>query len=145
MKFKRTVGLLLSFVMVVSSLNIGYAVELNEIDVPEITTKDKVLSENERLVEIEDIEDTEVKDLRAASSTDIVYPVEGGNTYFALSTGTITDADATITKADIPSKINGVMIGKESYNTDVAPYIQTASNSTIVPLRFVAHAIAAEM
>ena len=35
-----------------------------------------------------------------------------------------------------------VVIGNKEYTVDVAPYIQTASNSTLVPLRFVALAIA---
>ncbi len=37
---------------------------------------------------------------------------------------------------------SSVVIGNKEYTVDAAPYIQTASNSTLVPLRFVALAIA---
>lgn len=42
-------------------------------------------------------------------------------------------------KVTIGSEI--IMIGDKEYNIDAAPYIQTESNSTLVPLRFVALAI----
>lgn len=37
-----------------------------------------------------------------------------------------------------------VVVGDKTYSIDVAPYIQTSSNSTLVPLRFVALAIGGE-
>ena len=46
----------------------------------------------------------------AYSETDIAYPVEGGNIYFDKETGTITDCDFSVTKADIPSEIDGVAV-----------------------------------
>ncbi|MGM9553572.1 MAG: leucine-rich repeat domain-containing protein, partial [Faecousia sp.] len=46
----------------------------------------------------------------ADSSTDIAYPVEGGNIYFDKETGTITDCDDTVTNADIPATIDGVAV-----------------------------------
>ena len=46
----------------------------------------------------------------AYSDTDIAYPVEGGNIYFAKTTGTITDCDESVTKVDIPSEIDGVAV-----------------------------------
>lgn len=50
--------------------------------------------------------------LAEKSSTDVAYTVEGGDIYFDTSTGTITDCDSTVTKAIIPSTINGVEVKK---------------------------------
>ena len=47
---------------------------------------------------------------RAASSTDFKYEVEGGYIYFNESTGAITDCDSAVTKAVIPSEINGASV-----------------------------------
>ena len=47
---------------------------------------------------------------QAYSETDIAYPVEGGNIYFDKETGTITDCDISVTKAEIPAKIDGVAV-----------------------------------
>ena len=44
------------------------------------------------------------------SSTDVVYNVESGKIYFNKSTGEITDCDSTVTKAVIPSEINGTSV-----------------------------------
>lgn len=44
------------------------------------------------------------------SATEITYPVTGGNLYFDTATGKITDCDATVTEAVIPSEINGVEV-----------------------------------
>ena len=46
----------------------------------------------------------------AYSDTDIAYPVKGGNLYFDKATGTITDCDESVTKADIPAQIEGVAV-----------------------------------
>ena len=46
----------------------------------------------------------------AYSETDVAYPVEGGNIYFDKKTGTITSCDFSVTKADIPSEIDGVAV-----------------------------------
>ena len=48
----------------------------------------------------------------AYSDTDIAYPVEGGNIYFDKETGTITDCDESVTKADIPVEIAGSVVKK---------------------------------
>lgn len=47
---------------------------------------------------------------RTARAIDITYPVTGGNLYFDVTTGTITDCDSSVTKADIPSEIYGVPV-----------------------------------
>lgn len=44
------------------------------------------------------------------SDTDVAYAVEGGNIYFDKSTGTITGSDESVTKASIPSEIDGVKV-----------------------------------
>lgn len=41
---------------------------------------------------------------------DSPYPVEGGNIYFNVETGTVTDCDESVTEAIIPSQINGVNV-----------------------------------
>ena len=46
----------------------------------------------------------------AYNESDIAYPVEGGNLYFDKATATITDCDESVTKADIPAKINGIAV-----------------------------------
>ena len=46
----------------------------------------------------------------AYNEGDIAYPVEGGNIYFDEGTGTITDCDETVTKAEIPAQIDGVAV-----------------------------------
>ncbi len=51
-----------------------------------------------------------IASVSAYSETDIAYPVEGGNIYFDKETGTITDCDFSVTKADIPSEIDGVAV-----------------------------------
>jgi len=48
----------------------------------------------------------------------IAYAVEGGNIYFDKATGAITDADETVTSANIPAEIDGVAvteIGKRAF------------------------------
>ena len=47
---------------------------------------------------------------RAASSTDFKYEVEGGFIYFDESSGAITGCDENVTKAVIPSEINGASV-----------------------------------
>ncbi len=45
-----------------------------------------------------------------ASAADLTYAVTGGSIYFDANTGTITDCDSTVTRADIPSEIYGVTV-----------------------------------
>lgn len=55
-----------------------------------------------------------------ASETGIPYAVEGGNIYFDKETQTITDADESITAANIPEQIDGVAvtaIGTAAFST----------------------------
>ncbi|MBR4308813.1 MAG: S-layer homology domain-containing protein [Oscillospiraceae bacterium] len=40
----------------------------------------------------------------------VTYEVEGGNLYFDPETGTVTDCDSTVTKAEIPETIAGVPV-----------------------------------
>ena len=44
------------------------------------------------------------------STTEVTYPVTGGNLYFDTATGAITDCDTSVTEAVIPSAINGVSV-----------------------------------
>ena len=46
----------------------------------------------------------------AKSSTDIAYPVTGGNIYFDQAKGTITDCDKSVTEAVIPTEIEGITV-----------------------------------
>lgn len=50
-----------------------------------------------------------------ASSVTYKYAVQGGNLHFDASTGTITDCDTSVTRADIPSEIYGVPVEKIGY------------------------------
>lgn len=59
-------------------------------------------------------------------------------------TETTTEESVVLISDDVKVTIGikSVVIGNESYEIDAAPYIQASSNSTLVPLRFVALAIA---
>ena len=46
----------------------------------------------------------------AYSNTDIAYSVESGCIYFDKETGTVTDCDEAVTKADIPTEIDNVRV-----------------------------------
>ena len=52
----------------------------------------------------------------AKSDTDIAYPVEGGSIYFDKASGAITDCDTSVTKANIPSTIDGVAVTSIGYS-----------------------------
>ena len=80
----------------------------------------------------------------------------GGSSRRATTTTSTTEATTEITNieatevttegainSDVKVTIgkNIVEVGNKTYSMDVAPYIQTSSNSTMVPLRFVALAI----
>lgn len=47
--------------------------------------------------------------------SDTAYPVEGGNIYFNTE-GVITDSDSTVTRADIPDRINGIAVTSIGYS-----------------------------
>ena len=77
----------------------------------------------EWVITIEPTETTEGEKIRTCINCDefemqavprlsrvIEYLVEGGNIYFDSDTGTIIDCDDRVTKADIPSQINGVSV-----------------------------------
>lgn len=44
------------------------------------------------------------------NSTDVAYTVEGGNIYSDPETGTVTDCDHDVTRADIPSSVGGIKV-----------------------------------
>ena len=48
--------------------------------------------------------------LAAPRAGRVSYPAEGGNLYFDPETGTITDCDESVARADIPSEIGGVSV-----------------------------------
>lgn len=48
----------------------------------------------------------------AAGSNVVTYPVTGGYIYFDKSTGTVTDCDTRVTRAEIPELIGGVIVTK---------------------------------
>ena len=84
MKMKRMAGIILSFIMAIASINMGFADEGN---IPPVA----------------DGEDT--------SDEDISYEDEniiGGCIYFDKSTGTVTDVDPEVISVVIPSKIGEV-------------------------------------
>ena len=55
--------------------------------------------------------------MAAEEDTTISYAVEGGNIYFDPETGTITDCDTSVTRADIPGEIQGVPSAASLYST----------------------------
>ncbi len=62
----------------------------------------------------------------------VTYAVTGGNIYFDKSTGTITDCDTSVTAANIPSKIDGVVvksIGSEAFQSCTSLTNVTIPNS----------------
>ncbi|MCD7904606.1 MAG: hypothetical protein LUG24_03330 [Clostridiales bacterium] len=99
-------------------------------------------------------EDTEETTVKKSSSGG------GGSSYYVSGTVTTTEAETeeetedtgkaeavteATTEAGLDIKVsigsNIVSVGGEEYEMDAAPYIQTESSSTLVPLRFVAIAI----
>lgn len=58
------------------------------------------------------------------------------------ATETTTEKEVSVNDVKVTIGNKTVVIGDESYEVDAAPYIQAISNSTLVPLRFVALAIA---
>lgn len=63
----------------------------------------------------EDLEDTSGGDSLVdtpiiLSSTEVAYPVEGGNLYFNTASGTIVDCDTSVTNVSIPTVIEGIKV-----------------------------------
>lgn len=78
-------------------------------------------------------EDTDYKELAYFDTTEAYNYLD----YFTIKTATGTlDNQVSVTIGDTICYINN-----KSYEMDVAPYIQATSNSTLVPLRFVAIAL----
>lgn len=95
MKFKNFVALALTLAMTVSNVSFPWAGEILPDNVE--------MTENNSALEY--VDDVPVQTM---ATYDTTYAVEGGNIYFNSSTGAITDADTSITSANIPSEINGV-------------------------------------
>lgn len=102
--------------------------EVIEEEKIEITDADAIkleasaeLEENVELTDnISSMEQEKDIPVQPMETYDTKYQVEGGYIYFDSSTGTITDADTSITSAIIPEKINGVSvisIGKYAFSS----------------------------
>ena len=106
---KRILSMLLVIVMIVTLIP-AYAVSDTRPSREERTTDE---SEEQAATESGANADTASMLKTAAysaSSSDIKYEVEGGYIYFNKSTGAITDCDSAVTKAVIPSEINGASV-----------------------------------
>ncbi len=101
MKLKRTFSLVIALAMAISNLSVSYADEMTEKGLFEITPSDDVVSDSAIVTD-------DVDDLKAYGNTP--YKVSGGNIYFDPETGSITDADSSISVANIPSSIGGVAV-----------------------------------
>ena len=125
MKIKRFLSFLMSVLIMLTAVNVGYAEDKSiadsntEIEIPDDILSGSSVDENasknnENITEddnvIDDIVDTDVEDLHSKSDTDIAYAVEGGNIYFDEKTGTITDCDENVTSVVIPNTINEVSV-----------------------------------
>ncbi len=136
---------------------------LDEIHIlckPDFENEDEYFEEDE---DIDDEESTTAADITTETTT--VRSTSGGGggggsssvsattttTTTEATTETTTDVIETTTEATTASVIsndvkvsigsNTVVVGDNSYTMDAASYIQASSNSTLVPLRFVAIAI----
>ena len=103
-RFHRLISLLVTFCMVTSML--PTAAFATETSVPAET---EVQDSAEVLVE-ESVETENSTTTTSANEDTIAYLVEGGNIYFNVATGTITDCDADVHEAVIPKQINGVNV-----------------------------------
>jgi uncharacterized repeat protein (TIGR02543 family) len=114
MKLRRILGLGLSAIMAFSSVNVSFAEDVVETD--ERVYDDTAVEINEPLDTVDEITSSEAifdnVNLKpySKSDTDFAYAVDGGYIYFDESTGTITDADESITSANIPSTINNISV-----------------------------------
>ena len=107
---KRFLAILLSLCMTASMLPVEvFAIEedtSNEEDPPYRAEEVTVESEPSDMAD-------EAEDAGVAARTNnasVAYPVTGGNLYFDINTGTITDCDPDVTAAAIPRQINGTDI-----------------------------------
>lgn len=91
---KKFISLVLALVMGLLVVNMASGATIKSNDTQEILKDSTITVENKS----------------SASSTDIKYAVTNGYIYFDKSTGTITDCDTSVTKATIPSTINGVKV-----------------------------------
>ncbi len=131
---KKTLCVLLTFCMILSMLPTWvFAAEADSTDVEMLVqekSREKALPENTNVDETEPAkskpedmpEENEI--IPRDKDDDIAYAVTGGNIYFDAATGTITDCDKAVTKAEIPAQINGVnvtSIGNDAFywNTDL--------------------------
>lgn len=91
----------------------------DEIDDGEAVPKETEESAEDNIAESEEDDGDTIEDAESgiiySNDTDIAYAVTGGNIYFDESSGTITDCDDSVTKAVIPSKINGVEVTAIGY------------------------------
>ena len=108
---QKTVGTTLVLALLLSLCPWVYAVEVEEDppageqaeeeweEVPETTPE-----------ELPPLEEEPEEEPVVLSDTIVAYPVTGGNIYFDMSTGTITDCDTSVTEAVIPAVINDVEV-----------------------------------
>lgn len=112
-KRMRVIALILSFIMVIASMNISFA---GDRRIP--------ITEDGEITSDEDISDEDTED-NSIPYTD--ENISGGSIYFDEAAGTITGIDSEVTNAVIPSKINGidvVAIGKGAFaNSNITDII----------------------
>ena len=141
---KRLIGLGLSLIMMMSSLNLTFAGEPNNSDEIHIAN-DYVVSGEAAAADGEIASDAEVLSTYSASSIYVEYSdtyveysdtIVGGSITFDTSRGTVTNCDISVTSAVIPSKINGVSvtsIGKFAfYNCSSLTSIEIPSSVTSI-------------
>ncbi len=96
MNLKKICGNCLALTIMVSNINIYGANSITNEESYKFSIKDEVISSGA---------------VDKDTSSDVVaYAVDGGNIYFDTATGTITDCDDMIVKADIPAAINNVSV-----------------------------------
>lgn len=78
----------------------------------------------------------------STTTTEAATEVTTKTVKFEQTTETTTEKAVSLSDVKVTIGNKTVLIGDESYEVDAAPYIQSVSNSTLVPLRFVALAIA---
>lgn len=113
-KYKRIVSMLLVCCLLITLFpTTGLALEMTSQAASEESTEGDSPNRNstvEPVYKVRDDVSASLTPVATTSEIEVAYPVEGGNIYLDLSSGTITRSDYTVTNVVIPTDVEGVPI-----------------------------------